>query len=120
MTAFITADLESVGKPMPLKMYILVKETVQVGFAMNSIGHGVLMAEDKWKEDPDYQEWRKNSFKKVTCKVDLGTFNGIKNKYLKDDYVAVVTESALQGEETVLVIKPHPNAKLLKYLPLYK
>lgn len=85
-----------------MKMYILLKDSVPLGFAINSIGHGVLMAHFKWQKDEDYLIWLELSFKKVTCKVDLETFDKFKQF---PDHV-IVTESRLSNEEIALVFKP--------------
>jgi hypothetical protein len=102
---------------MPSKMYILIKSTIPIGHAINCNGHGVLMAHLKWQHDPVYKLWLKESFKKVTCKVDSKTFNRFK-KYKNR---VIVTESRLDGEEVAVVFKPRPKfPKEFKELSLFK
>jgi peptidyl-tRNA hydrolase len=95
------------------KMYFLVKSTVPVGFAMNSVAHGSMMAMLEFSRQPIFEDWLKNSFRKVTCEVTPEEFEQAKTM---GDHI-VVTESALKGEETVLVFFPREDKLPFK---LYK
>ncbi len=88
-----------------MRMYFLVKSTVPVGFAMNSIGHGAMMACHEFSRQPIFEDWLANSFKKVTCEVTPEEFEEAK----KMGVHLVVTESALKGEETILVFFPRED-----------
>lgn len=99
-----------------LKTYLLIKEFMDVGHAVNTTGHAVLMGHLKWSGDPVYEDWLKNHFRKVTCKVNDAEFEHAK-KY--DDYV-VVTEMAFDKAEVALIFKPRAEwPKCFKFYRLY-
>ena len=90
---------------------------MDVGHAVNSAGHGVLQAHLKWSGDAVYDDWIKNHFRKVTCKVNDKEFESAKKH---EDYV-IITEMAFDGAEVGLVFKPREEwPKLFKYFRLYK
>jgi len=100
-----------------MKMYLLLKDFMDVGHAVNSAGHGVLIAHVKWNGDRQYDNWLKNSFRKVSCMVNDKEFENAK-KY--DDYV-IITEMAFDGAEVGLVFKPREEwPKPFKFFRLYK
>lgn len=100
-----------------MKMYILLKDSIPLGIAINSLGHGVLIAHLTWDKDEEYLAWLQNSFKKVTCKVDFTVFE----KFKQFPHNIVVTESRLAGEETALIFKPRKSfPDVFKELALYK
>lgn len=115
------------------KMYILVLEKVNniyisTGMTINSIAHGVLMAEDRWKNDPDYKAWRRHSFKKVTCKVTEEQLEKLYKQVSPATYNASswdliqVTESSLDNATVVVIVKPNVGESArncLRKLPLY-
>ena len=55
-------------------MYILIKDWVDVGHAINSAAHAGMIAYKKWKNDPAMKEYFKGPIKRVTCKVDEKLF----------------------------------------------
>lgn len=86
-----------------LKMYILVKDTVPLGLAVNSVGHSTLACYRKFSEHPDTVEWVNSpSFAKTTCVVPSGQFEAAKRV---EDHI-VMTERALDGEETCIAFRP--------------
>jgi len=102
---------------MALKIYILMKEDIDLGHAINGVGHGVLMLHKKFKNDPIYQDWLNNHFRKVTCKVSEVEFQQAKefNNYI------TITEMAFDGAEIGLVFAPRKEwPKAFKYFRLYK
>lgn len=100
-----------------LKMYILILDWVDVGHAINSVGHAGLMGYLRWKHDPIMDEWLGNSFRKVTCKITTDEFE----RALKFDDFEIITELAFDGREVGLVFKPRYEwPKFFKYLKLYK
>jgi len=102
-----------------LKAYILVKENIPLGKAINSVCHAGALITKYYpeKDDPIIQEWWDNLFRKVTCKVTEKEFERAK-KY--DDWF-VVTESSLDNAEVLLVFKPRRDwPKFFKFLQLYK
>jgi peptidyl-tRNA hydrolase len=114
-----------------LKMYILIKDDVPLGHAINCAAHASLMAHLKWGgsyhldkmliyRDFTYNSWLHNSFKKVTCKVNKANFEYAKK--LKLEHL-IVTESDLKSEdkETAIVFKPqYEMPKWFNFLSLYK
>ena len=107
-------DIEELKR---LKMYVLVKDTVPLGHAINSVGHATVACYIKFQDSPVVIDWLEHSFRKVTCKVTQAQFDEAK---LVADHV-VITESALGGEETVVVFKPRDVwPEQFRYYPLYK
>ena len=99
------------------KIYILIKENVDIGHALLACAHGTLMCYLKFKENPDFDEYLKNSFRKCVCKVNDKEFENAK-KF--DDYV-IVTKSALGNDETALVFKPRKEwPKAFQFYKLWK
>ena len=100
-----------------MKMYIAIRDSIPVGFAINSASHGSLMAYLKWNmDDTDFQDWMLYSFKKVTCRVTDEEFEQLKQL----DKVVVVSESALQGEEVAVVLAPRKEwPEIVRQLKLY-
>jgi peptidyl-tRNA hydrolase len=100
-----------------MKMYIAIRDSIPVGFAINSAGHASLIAYLKWHDDVDFQDWMLYSFKKVTCKVTDEEFEQLKCL----DRVVVVTESALKGEEVAVVLAPRKKwPEIVRQLKLYE
>jgi hypothetical protein len=98
-------------------MYILIADWIDYGHSINSAAHAGLIGYLKWKDDPIIDEWIKNSFRKVTCKVTKDELNAAK---LYDDF-EVVTEMAFDKAEVGLVFKPRYEwPKFFKFLKLYK
>lgn len=85
-----------------MRMYFLVDANIPVGYAVNSVAHGSMMALLKWQGRPKFDKWLKSSFKKVTCETHQVNFEDAK----KLGEHIVVTESALGDQETVLVFFP--------------
>ena len=98
-------------------MYILIKDSIDLGHAINSAAHAGLMGYLEWKDDSIIDEWLSNSFRKVTCKVSEKEFQ----KAMQYDDFVVVTELAFAGAEVGLVFKPRYEwPKFFKFLQLYK
>lgn len=100
------------------KMYILIKDWVDVGHAVNSCVHAGAMIQSNWdKEDPVMKDWYDTSFRKCTCKVTEEEFEKAKNY---DDWF-VVTEMAFDTKEVILVFKPRKEwPKFFQFLKLWK
>ena len=81
-----------------MKMYILVRETLSLGSAMNAVGNASLACFLKYASHRDMQNWLANSLKKVTCK---GTDEELAEAMQTDNHV-VITESVI-GHETIAV-----------------
>jgi hypothetical protein len=99
-----------------LKIYILIKDSLDIGHAVNCAAHASLMVYLKWQHLPIMKDWLL-SFRKVSCKVSDKEFEEAK-KY--EDYL-VVRESKLLNGEVALVFKPRNEwPEFFKYLKLYK
>jgi len=87
---------------MKTKMYILAKNTVPIGIAVNGIAHASLKCYLAFQNKPDMIEWKDTSFHKFTCSVTEKEF-----EYAKQfsDFV-VVTESTLDKAEICLAFCP--------------
>ena len=100
-----------------MKMYILVKESVPLGFAMVASAHASLAAYLKFKGTPEIVEWLAGPFHKTVCKVCDKEFENAK---LVADHV-VLTESALAGQEVAVAFKPREDwPAMFKFFRLYK
>ena len=106
------------NKEIVMKMYIAIRDSIPVGFAINSASHASLIAYLKWHmDDVDFQDWMLYSFKKVTCRVSDAEFEQLK----QIDKNVVVTESALKGEEVAVVLAPRREwPEIVRQLKLYK
>jgi len=100
-----------------MKMYILIKETVPLGFAMVAAAHASLAAYLKFADTPEVKLWLSGPFYKAVCKVNEQEFEEAKSV---PDCV-VLTESALEGQEVAIAFKPREEwPKRFKFLRLFK
>lgn len=98
------------------KIYILIKDWVDLGHAINSAGHASLILYLRNKGNPELEDWVKNSFRKVTCKVTEKEFEKAK------EYggFEIVTEMAFDNGEVALAFLPRKEwPKFFKFLKLY-
>lgn len=98
----------------PLKIYILIRESIDVGHAVNCAAHASLQLYlNNWHEDL-VTEWATKSFRKVSCKVTDAEFEEAK----KYGGYELVTESKLPEPEVALAFLPkrewEPFFKTLK------
>jgi peptidyl-tRNA hydrolase len=99
------------------RMYILVRESIPHGIAVNSACHAAVAATLKWQETDEVQEWLKDSFRKVTCVVNDKEFEKAKEA---GDWVEI-TELALDKEVVALAFKPRDEyPKNFKWYRLVK
>jgi hypothetical protein len=101
----------------PMRMYILILESVPVGFALVAAAHASVTAYLKFQDTLEAEEWVDGPFYKTVCKVNDAEFEAAKDV---PDHV-VITESALNGQEVALAFKPrdeYPQA--FKYYRLYR
>lgn len=101
------------------KAYILIKDWVDTGHAVNSAAHAGCLIPEHWTRegDSDMEAWWDGPIRKVTCKVSEEQFE--KAKEYNDWFV--VTEMAFNSQEVVLVFKPREEwPKFFKFLTLYK
>ena len=100
-----------------MKMYILVRDDVPLGFAMVAVAHASLAMYLRFQDDTDVREWLSGPFYKAVCRVSQEEFYRAKQT---PDHV-VVTESALEGQEVALAFKPRAEwPKSFKFLRLYR
>lgn len=100
-----------------MKMYILVRDDIPLGFAMVSVAHASLAGYLKFKGTPEVELWTNpGPFYKVVCKANPREFENAK---LVEDHV-VLTESALGHREVAIAFKPREEwPKMFRFLRLY-
>lgn len=84
-----------------MKMYILVRDSVPLGYAINGVGHATLACFLKFAGHRDMQRWLADSFRKVTCKVNDEELAAALSAVGTDQCV-IITESVI-GHQTVAV-----------------
>jgi peptidyl-tRNA hydrolase len=100
-----------------MKMYIVIKDSVPLGFALLASAHASLACYLKYRDAPETEAWLSGPFYKVICKVTDEEFDRAK---LVDGCV-VIAESALGGQEVAIAFKPREEwPKAFKFLSLYK
>jgi len=103
--------------PPKLRLYILVREAVPVGFAVLAAAHASLAAYLKFQDSPEVAEWLSGPFYKTVCRVSDEEFERAKET---PDHV-VVTESALGGQEVAVAFRPRVEyPKSFRFLKLFK
>lgn len=100
-----------------VKMYILVRDDIPLGFAMVAVAHASLAGYLKFRDTPEVSEWLSGPFFKAVCKVNAKEFENAKTV---PDHV-VLTESALSDQEVAIVFKPrHEWPRMFRFLRLYR
>lgn len=101
-----------------MKMYILVRDDIPLGFAMVAVAHASLAGYLKFKEAPEVGRWLDpGPFYKVVCKANSKEFERAKQI---ENHV-VLTESALGHQEVAIVFKPREEwPKMFRFLRLYR
>jgi len=100
-----------------MKMYILVRDDIPLGFAMVAVAHASLAGYLAFRDTPEVAQWLSGPFFKAVCKVNATEFANAKQV---DDRV-VLTESALDNQEVAIVFKPRDEwPKMFKFLKLYR
>lgn len=100
-----------------MKMYILVRDDIPLGFAMVAVAHASLAGYLKFRDTPEVARWLDGPFFKAVCKVNATEFDNAKQVA---DHV-VLTESALDGREVAIMFKPREEwPKMFKFLRLYR
>ena len=112
---------------MKAKIYILVRESVDLGHAILGAAHASLGGFLTWENEPcepphvPMRDWARESFRKVVCRVTDAEFEKAKT-YGKEgvDY-RVMTESALDNDAVSLVFRPREEwPDFFKSLKLYR
>jgi peptidyl-tRNA hydrolase len=100
-----------------MKMYILIRESVPIGFAMLAAAHAALACYLKFKDTPEVSAWLSGPFYKAVCKVNDQEFEKAKEC---ENHV-VLTESALDNQEVALAFSPRDEwPKPFKFYRLYR
>lgn len=100
-----------------MKMYILVRDDIPLGFAAVAIAHASLAGYLRYKDHPDTKAWLDGPFYKVICKVNDSQWELAKTA----GDALVITESALEGKEVALVFRPRAEwPKAFRFLPLFR
>lgn len=100
-----------------LKMYILVRDDIPLGFAMVAVAHASLAGYLTFQDTPEVKQWLSGPFFKAVCKVNAKEFANAKQVV---DHV-VLRESALDNQEVAIVFKPRDEwPKMFKFLKLYR
>ncbi len=124
MTRLIATEFESqpeehyaCGVNRSMKMYILVRDDIPLGFAMVAVAHASLAGYLKFQNEPETQKWLSGPFFKAVCKANAKEFENAKQV---TDHL-ILTESALENREVAIVFKPRDEwPKMFKFLRLYK
>ncbi len=99
-----------------MKMYILIKETVPVGFAVLAAAHASLKCYREFENTPEMREWISGTFFKTVCEVSEQEFE----KARTEPDCTVVTESQMSGVEIALAFKPRQEwPKYFRFFRLY-
>lgn len=100
-----------------MKMYILVKRSVPLGYAIVAVAHASLATYLKFKDTDEMKQWLSGPFYKVVCAVSDDEFERAKD--VPDS--GIITESALAGAEVAIAFKPREVwPEYFKYLRLYR
>ena len=100
-----------------MKMYILFRESLPIGFAILAVAHASLACYIKFRDSPDVEAWLAGPFYKVVCRVTDAEFEAAK---LLEDSV-VLTESALDNVEVAIAFRPRAEwPKAFKFYRLYR
>jgi hypothetical protein len=65
-----------------MKMYILIKESIPIGFALVAAAHASLATYLKFREAPEVAEWLSGPFGKAVCKVTDQEFEKARNSMI--------------------------------------
>lgn len=102
-----------------MKMYIAVLDEFPDYMVPTLVAHSVLAAHIKFQEDPNYQKWLTESFKKCVVRVNQREFD----KIAALDKVHLGHEnSTLEARKSCAVVCPIPGEQpnVLKFAKLWK
>ena len=107
---------------MKIKQYIFLRHNISPALAGIGIGHGVLAAYLRWKDEQIVQDWvggKYGPFYKVLCQArDFNEWEAVKK--WKEDKV-IITESSVDNMEIAVIFKPiqYSKGSLFNELKLY-
>jgi hypothetical protein len=103
-----------------MRLYIAVLDEFPDYMTPTLVAHAVLGAHLKFNDNPRYQDWLTNSFKKCVVRVNRKEFEKIRN--LPDVYLGH-ENNTLNGEKSCAVVLPTVDSELpnvLKFAKLWK
>jgi peptidyl-tRNA hydrolase len=99
-----------------MRMYILIRESTPIGYAMVAAAHASLAVYLQFKDTPEMAKWLSGTLNKTVCKVSDEEFE--KAKAVPDG--VIVTEAGLRGAEVALAFRPRDRwPKAFQYFRLY-
>ena len=106
---------------MASKMYILVRKEIiekDLGHAVLSVAHAASAAGRNWGNEPDFEDWANNSFRKVLCEVSDKEFAKAQTYDLDHQ---VMVECAIDNEEISIVFRPRDEwPRFFSFLKLWR
>ncbi len=100
-----------------MKMYVLVRDDIPLGFAMVAVAHTSLAGYLKFQDSSEIKEWLSGPSFKAVCKANAKEFENAK---LVPDRV-VLTELALCNQDDAIAFKPRLEwPKMFKFRRLYR
>ena len=100
-----------------MKMYILIRDDVPLGFAMVAVAHASLACYLQFQHTAAVSTWLSGPFFKAVCKVNAREFENAK---AVADHV-VLTESALGNQEVALAFCPREEwPRMFRFFKLYR
>ncbi len=102
------------------KLYIAILDEeyyADPAHSMLSIAHVTLIAHLRFKDNPVYQDWLENSFRKCLVLVNRKEFN----KICELPNVVVATEQACGNRPLTVAVRPREDVpNVLKFAKLFK
>ena len=109
---------------MANKMYILVRNEIiekDLGHAILSVAHAASAAGRNWGDQPEFEHWANESFRKVLCQVTDQEFDKAKTYFENGKDYQVMTECALDDEEISIVFYPREEwPRFFSFLKLWR
>jgi Peptidyl-tRNA hydrolase PTH2 len=99
-----------------MRMYILIRESTPLGYALIAAAHASLSVYLRYQDTPEMKKWLAGTQNKTICKVSDEEFE--KAKLVPDG--VVVSEGGMRGAEVALAYKPRERwPKVFQYFRLY-
>jgi peptidyl-tRNA hydrolase len=99
-----------------MRMYILIRESTPIGYAMVAAAHASLAVYLQYRETPEMRKWLTGTLNKTVCKVSDEEFEQAKS--VSDG--VLITEAGMRGAEVALAFKPRDRwPKAFQYYRLY-
>jgi len=98
------------------RLYVVCKQTlneqaIDIGHSMLSVGHSVAIAFNEWLGRPEFEKWRRNSFRKVVCQADEKVFEAVKTKLADEDIPFKVCGEEFFGPDAEIALVVYPLEK---------